>query len=186
MAVLASGTRFDSFVFVDGTVRDTSMMLLQSDTPGHYEGRENVVVLSEMVQSRFDVLTHVGRLLLVVALLSGLAALATIVNLTRLDVDKRRTEFGVFRSLGATPARLAALLGGEYAVLAAVSCLLGAGGAFGLSWLILYTAAGTAPVFTTVPLLYVTATAVGAFALAAWIYLSISNRRSVIDQLRRE
>lgn len=42
-----------------------------------------------MVQSKFEIPEHVGRLLLVVALLSGVATIATSVNLTRLDADDR-------------------------------------------------------------------------------------------------
>lgn len=186
IALLASGTRFDSHVFVDGRVENPSMLLLRSANPSAYRGTEQAVVLSEMVKSRYDVLTQVRRLLLIVALLSGLATVATIVNLTRLDAEERRKEFGIFRAMGATPSHLRALLGGEYAFLAVLSWLLGTAGAFGLSWLILQTAADTAPVLSVYPLLYVGGIGAGAFGLAAWIYLSISNRHRVINQLRRE
>ncbi len=183
VAILESGTRFDEFLFRDGSVAQPSMVLLRTENPEQYRG-ENVVILEEMVRSKYMVLTSIHRLMLIIALIAAVAALATVFNLARLDAGSRRHEFGILKSLGAAHQTIARVVGLEFGILAAVTTCIGFLGSMGLAWIIIKRLSGLAPSVDVLSFVMIALTALLAFGVAGLYYHRTSQQRFAIHDLR--
>lgn len=181
-SVLVTGTEFDSFVVIEGRVSDPSLILVRAEDPSSYRG-EDAEVLQEMVKAKYRFLGGVRELLLYVAILSGLASGAAVVNLARMDAGSRRREFGVLEALGARRTDVAKLVGAEFAALSGATAALGVLGSLGLSWAILSLDAGVAPSVGTEPVLQVIGTSFVAFGAAGSIYVLESSRSDPADEI---
>lgn len=144
VAVLETGTRFDQFIFTEGVASDPAFAFIQTDRPEQYKGSD-AVILAEMVASKYTVLNSIGRLMLIIAVLSALASVATVTNLVRVDADRRRKEFGIFKSLGASSEHIITLMGLEYLVLSGITLFTGIAGSLALSSGILFAVTGELP-----------------------------------------
>jgi len=182
-ALLKSGTQFDEYIFTNGRVDNPSLGLIRSESPGQYRG-SNAVILSEMVKSRYAVLQSVGRLMLIIAILSSIASIATVINLARVDAGRRQQEFGIFKSLGSTGGRIGRIIGSEYLVLSGVAILIGVSGSLGLSWGILHFVSGTGIEWNIGNALYITTITLIAFGSAGITYYTASKRHMVVEELR--
>lgn len=89
--------------------------------------REILRAIQGVVQNITLAITMVG----IVALASGMLILTGAVAMTRYQ---RHYEAAIYRTLGASTQRLAAMVAVEYGVLGAIAGLLGAAGAVALSW----------------------------------------------------
>lgn len=183
VALLISGTQFDDYIFTDGTVQNPSLVLIRTDTPEKYRSM-NAVILSEMVKSKYTVLASVGRLMMIMAIVSALASIATVINLARVDASKRQKEFGIFKSLGASGNHIARLISSEYLILSGFTILAGISGSLGLSWGIIHLVAGSTPQWNSwsvVDIVVITAIAFGAAGLT---YIIESKRHRVAEELQ--
>lgn len=185
VAILASGTDFDSFLLRDGPVPRPDMVLLRTDHPEQYRGR-HAVILQEMVASKYQVLDSIQRLMLAVGILAAIAAIATVLNLARVDAGQRRKELGIFQSLGAPQKMVYRIIGTEFFILAVLATLLGLAGSLGLGWGILSRIASTAPQVSPVVPAALFGTALIAFMAAGSMYYLESRRQLVIESLRGE
>ena len=89
--------------------------------------REIIRTIQGVVQNITLAITIVG----IIALASGMLILVGAVAMTRFQ---RHYEAAIYRTLGASTKRLAAMVAVEYGVLGSLAGLLGAGGAIALSW----------------------------------------------------
>ncbi|HKJ66648.1 MAG TPA: FtsX-like permease family protein, partial [bacterium] len=160
-------------------------VLIRTDHPDKYRGA-NAVILKEMVQSKFQVISAIQRLMLWVAVISALAAVATVINLARVDASNRRSEFGILKALGAGQRTVYTMVSAEFGVLALLSAGLGLAGSLGLAWGIIHQLAGTAPSVDITGILAVFATTAAAYAAAGALYHFESKRQYVIRELRGE
>ncbi|MEJ2052048.1 MAG: FtsX-like permease family protein, partial [Calditrichota bacterium] len=185
VAILESGTDFDSFLLLNGPANNPDMVLLRSEHPEQYRGRQ-AVILQEMVASKYRVLASIKRLMLSVGILAAVAAIATVLNLARVDAAQRRRELGVFKSLGASKNLVNKIIGTEFFILAAISTVLGFLGSVGLGWVILSGISPTSPKIPAMVPVVLFGTALVAFMTAGMIYYIESKRHLVIEALRGE
>ncbi len=183
IAILESGTEFDAFLLQDGEVTNPTMVLIRTDYPDRYRGA-NAVILQEMVQSKFQVIAAIQRLMFSVAIISAIAAAATVINLARVDASNRRSEFGILKALGAGQRTVYKLVSAEFGILAMLSAGLGLAGSLGLAWGIIHQLAGTAPSVDITGILVVFVTTFAAYAAAGTLYHFESKRQYVIRELR--
>lgn len=182
-AILKSGTQFDQYVFTEGIAKNPTLELIRSDNPDTYRGR-NAVILSEMVKSKYTVLESVGRLMLVMAIISAIASIATVVNLARVDAGRRQKEFGIFKSLGASGGRITKLISSEYLVLAGIAIVTGIAGSAALSWGIIHFVADSTPQWNLWSTLDIALITILAFGSAGLTYILESKRHQVAEELR--
>ncbi|SMO64495.1 ABC transporter permease [Fodinibius sediminis] len=182
-SILKSGTRFDSYIFSNGTPQNASLALIRTDNPGMYEGR-NAIILKEMVQTRYRFLGSIESLMLTIAMISVLASFATVINLARLDAGKRRKELGIFKSLGGSGSRILLLISSEYLILSLVSIIAGVAGTLLLSWAILQYVADYAPVIGLTTIFYISGVTFIAFGFAGLTYMIESHNHNVVHELR--
>ncbi len=185
IAILESGTEFDSFLLRNGEVTNPTMVLIRTDHPDQYRGA-NAVILKEMVQSKFQVISAIQRLMLSVAIISAIAAVATVINLARVDAANRRSEFGIFKALGAGQRTVFKLVSAEFGLLAILSAGLGLAGSLGLAYGIIYHLSGTAPEVDITGIFIVFFTTGAAYATAGGLYHLESKRQHVIRELQGE
>lgn len=185
IAILKSGTEFDSFLILSGQVNNPDMVLLRAAHPEQYRGR-NAVILQEMVASKYQVLDSIKRLMLSVGILAAIAAIATVLNLARVDAGRRRRELGIFKSLGAPQHMVYKIIGTEFFLLAVIATLIGFAGSIGLGWGILSGIASAPPHISPDIPAALFFTALVAFMAAGTMYYLESKRRLVIESLRGE
>lgn len=185
VAILESGTIFDSFVFIEKKVNQPDMELIRAKVPATYKGT-NAVILNEMVESKNAVLESTERLMFFVALISMIVSIASIINLSRIDTAARRKELGIFKSLGASYRSILKLVSGEFMLLALVSTAAGILGAVLLSRMILSYVAGSGASITFNSVFYVSLTSLTAFSVAVLVYIFESRRMSASEELRNE
>lgn len=185
VALLESGTEFDSYIMVNGEVESPSMILLKTDTPEQYKGK-NAIVLEEMVKSKYGFLESIKKLMLYVAIISALTSMAVVVNLARIDAGERKREFGILSALGALPRTIAKFVLTEFLVLSSASGLFGLVLSWSLSWAVLAFTVSASPTLSLNILWYVLATSFIAFSLASLIYLVEFRRHNVVQELRGE
>jgi len=183
VAILKSGTEFDQYVFADGNVGQPTQVLIRSDNPENYRG-ENATILTEMVRSRYIVLESISRLMLIIAIISSVASIATVTNLARVDAGRRQKEFGIFKSLGAFNSKIASMISTEYAILSMVSIITGIIGSMALSWGVLYFVSDALPRWNILSVIEIGVVTVIAFGLAGLTYLLESRRHRVAEELR--
>lgn len=184
VAILDSGTEFDSFVVVNGTAEMSTMILIRTDNPEKY--RYNAIILDEMVRTKFSFLKGIKKLLLYIAAVSAISSLITITNLSRIDAGKRRKEFGVMRAVGADTKIIGKFILTEFGFLALLAASLGILLSLILSWVILISAAGTLPEFSIRASINLFLLSVIAFCIVFLIYLAESVRKEVVNELRGE
>ncbi len=182
-SILKSGTQFDQYIFTDGVAKSPTLELIRADNPDNYRGR-NAVILSEMVKSKYTVLESVGRLMLVMAIISAIASIATVINLARVDAGRRQKEFGIFKSLGAPGKRITQLISSEYLVLSAIAILTGIAGSAALSWGIIHYVANSVPNWNLWSMLDIAIITIIAFGSAGLTYILESKRHQVAEELR--
>ena len=183
-AILESGTEFDSYLLVNGTPGEVSMLLLRVEEPGRYRGRG--IVLEEMLRAKYAFLEGIRTLILYVSVLTAAAALAGTASLARMDAGERRREFGVLRALGASRGRLARVVLAEYAAVGALSCALALGVWAVLSSLVLRLSTGAAPVLSAATGGTVLVLCFLAFFGVSGIYLLEATRKEAVEELRGE
>ncbi len=185
VAILESGTEFDSYIFINKKADTPNMELIRTSKPERYSGT-NSIILSEMIKTKNAVLESIKKLMFFVALISMLVAAAAVINLSRTDAGARRKEFGIFKSLGASYTSIIKLISGEFMLLALVSLAIGALAAELLSWMILSSTAGTVPQIEIGSFLTVAAISFAAFLMAVLVYLIESKRMDAAEELRNE
>ncbi len=185
VAILDTGTEFDSFVIVNGSVEEPSMVLIRTENPERYRGM-NAIILEEMIRTKYSFLEGIKKLMLYISLISAASSLAAVINLARIDAGSRRREFGVFKALGAQIRTIVKVIFAEFAALSLASGIIGFTSSLVLSWAILTFTAGVSPAPSLKALLYVFATSLAAFSIASFIYVVESKKQDVIDEIRGE
>ncbi len=183
VAILESGTEFDSFIIVNGRFEKPSMILIQTDDVEKYRAK-NAVVLEEMLTTQYAFLGSMKKLILYVSLLSALASLAAVVNLARMDSRARRKELGILKALGALRHTLVKIILTEFAVLFSLSGALAIGASFGIAWFILTFTSSTTPSLDLGTALYVFAIAFVAFGFLSLVYILELQKCDVVEDFR--
>lgn len=183
-ALLESGTEFDSYVVVNGTPGEVSMVLLRAEEPERYRGKG--VVLEELLRAKYAFLEGIEKLLAYVSAFTFATALLGALNLGRMDAGARRREFGILRAVGASQGMLAKLVFAEYAALALVTGAVAALATLGLSYAVLQAAADTAPAMDAGILLALVLFSILSFLTVAALYLLELRRQEVTEELRGE
>lgn len=185
IALIKSGTEFDSFIFTEGKAENPTMILIRAGNPENYRDK-NAVILEEMVKSKYAVLENIRLLMFYIALISAVASIAAVINLARVDASSRSKEFGIFKSLGASYPSIFKLIAAEFIMMALISALVGIAGSYGLAWIILLMISNTLPSLNILGMAYVFATGIIAFSFSALIYIIESKRRLAVEELRNE
>lgn len=183
VAILDSGTEFDSFIVVQGTFEKPSMVLIRTDDVEKYRA-QNAVVLEEMLTTKYAFLGSMKKLILYVSLISGLASMAAVVNLARMDSRARRKEFGILRALGALQRTLVKIILTEFAVLFSLAGALAIGVSFLIAWFILTFVVGASPELNLATALYIFAISFVAFGLSSLVYILEFKRRDVVEDIK--
>ncbi|NOZ58873.1 MAG: ABC transporter permease [Euryarchaeota archaeon] len=184
VAVLESGTEFDSYLVVNGTPGEVDMVLLRTEEPERYRGKG--VVLEEMLRAKYAFLEGVESLLAQVSAVTLVTALLGALNLARMDAGTRRREFGILRAMGAGRRTLGWLVLSEYLALALLTGAVALVATLVMSSAVLQATAGTAPVMDAgIPLMLVLFSLLS-FLVVGAAYLGELRRQEVAEELRGE
>lgn len=183
VAILDSGTEFDTFIIVNGIVEKPSMVLIRTDDVEKYRDK-NAVILEEMLTTKYAFLGSMKKLILYVSLISGLASMAAVLNLVRMDSRARRKEFGILRALGALQSTLVKIILTEFAVLFSLSGALAIGFSSLIAWSILAFVVGASPELDLATALHIFAISFLAFGLSSLVYILEFKRRDVVEAIK--
>jgi hypothetical protein len=183
VAILESGTEFDTFIIVNGIVEKPSMVLIRTDDVEKYRDK-NAVILEEMLTTKYAFLGSMKKLILYVSLISGLASMAAVVNLVRMDLRTRRKEFGILKALGALQSTLVKIVLTEFAVLFSLSGALAIGVSSLIAWSILTFVVGASPELDLATALYIFSISFLAFGLSSLVYILEFKRRDVVEEIK--
>ena len=124
------------------------------------------------------------KLILYVALISGLASMAAVVNLVRMDSRARRKEFGILRALGALQSTLVKIVLTEFAVLFSLAGALAIGVSFLIAWFILTFVVGASPELDLENVLHIAAISFLACGLSSLVYILEFKKRDVVEEIK--